>query len=64
MRHDLRKGVHGPGLQLERLRGCLKAAAPDRLRVDSELRFTYESPHFFEIFPVSPERIIGKTRHS
>lgn len=30
--------------------------------MDSKLRFTFLSPRFFELFPIDPENIIGKTR--
>lgn len=46
----------------QRFRDVAESAGDWIWEMDADLRFTYESPRFFEIFPVAPERIIGKTR--
>ncbi|HSE77639.1 MAG TPA: sugar diacid recognition domain-containing protein, partial [Alphaproteobacteria bacterium] len=45
----------------QRFRDVAESAGDWIWEMDADLRFTYESPRFFEIFPVAPERIIGKT---
>jgi PAS domain S-box-containing protein len=46
----------------QRFRDVADSAGDWIWEMDSDLRFTYLSPRFFELFPVLPERIIGKTR--
>ncbi len=46
----------------QRFRDVAESAGDWIWEMDADLRFCYESPRFFEIFPVAPERIIGKTR--
>lgn len=49
-------------LSEQRFRDVAESAGDWIWEMDAALRFTYLSPRFFEIFPVSPDRIIGKTR--
>ncbi len=46
----------------QRFRDVAESAGDWIWEMNGELRFTYLSPRFFEIFPVSQESIIGKTR--
>jgi PAS domain S-box-containing protein len=46
----------------ERFRDVAEIAGDWIWEMDENLRFTYLSPRFFEIFPVMPANIIGKTR--
>jgi PAS domain S-box-containing protein len=46
----------------ERFRDVAEIAGDWIWEMDENLRFTYLSPRFFEIFPVVPANIIGKTR--
>ncbi len=49
-------------LSEQRFRDVAESAGDWIWEMDADLRFTYTSPRFYEIFPVSPEEIIGKTR--
>lgn len=49
-------------LSEQRFRDVAESAGDWIWEMDAELRFTYLSPRFYEIFPVSPDEIIGKTR--
>lgn len=46
----------------QRFRDVAESAGDWIWEMNGELRFTYLSPRFFEIFPVPPESIIDKTR--
>ncbi len=46
----------------QRFRDVTESAGDWIWEMDEDLRFTYLSPRFFEIFVIPPERIIGKTR--
>jgi PAS domain S-box-containing protein len=46
----------------ERFRDVAETAGDWIWEMDENLRFTYLSPRFFQIFPVLPAMIIGKTR--
>jgi len=46
----------------DRFRDVAETAGDWIWEMDAALRFTYLSPRFFEIFPVTPTDIIGKTR--
>jgi PAS domain S-box-containing protein len=46
----------------QRFRDVAESAGDWIWEMDGDLRFTYLSQRFFEIFPVSPDQIIGKTR--
>jgi len=46
----------------ERFRDVAEIAGDWIWETDADLRFTYLSPRFFEIFPVEPTNILGKTR--
>ena len=56
------RGMHLLEQSEQRFRDVAESAGDWIWEMDADLRFTYESPRFFEIFPVAPERIIGKTR--
>jgi len=45
-----------------RFRDVAESASDWIWEMDADLRFTYVSPRFYEIFQVSPDRVIGKTR--
>ncbi len=49
-------------LSEQRFRDVAESAGDWIWEMDENLRFTFLSPRFFEIFPVPPDRIIGKTR--
>ena len=49
-------------LSEQRFRDVAESAGDWIWEMDADLRFTYLSPRFFELFPVPPGRIIGKTR--
>ena len=49
-------------LSEQRFRDVAESAGDWIWEMDEDLRFTFLSPRFFEIFPVPPNRIIGKTR--
>ena len=46
----------------ERFRDVADTAGDWIYEMNADLRFTYISDRFFEIFPVRPEQVIGKTR--
>jgi PAS domain S-box-containing protein len=46
----------------QRFRDVAETAGDWIWEMDGNLRFTYLSPRFFEIFPIAPAAIIGKTR--
>ena len=46
----------------ERFRDVADTAGDWIYEMNADLRFTYISDRFFEIFPVKPEQVIGKTR--
>jgi PAS domain S-box-containing protein len=46
----------------QRFRDVAESAGDWIWEMNADLRFTYLSPRFFEIFPVSPQAIIGRTR--
>ena len=46
----------------QRFRDIAETAGDWIYEMDADLRFTYISDRFFEIFPVTPAQIIGKTR--
>lgn len=45
-----------------RFRDVAESASDWIWEMDADLRFTYVSPRFYEIFQVSPDSVIGKTR--
>jgi PAS domain S-box-containing protein len=49
-------------LSEQRFRDVAESAGDWIWEMDQELRFSYLSPRFFEIFRVGPEAILGKTR--
>jgi PAS domain S-box-containing protein len=59
---EAERGKHMLEQSEQRFRDVADSAGDWIWEMDADLRFTYESPRFFEIFPVPPERIIGKTR--
>lgn len=50
------------GISEQRFRDVAESAGDWIWEMDADLRFTYLSPRFFQLFPVPPQRIIGKTR--
>jgi PAS domain S-box-containing protein len=46
----------------QRFRDVADSAGDWIWEMDAELRFSYASPRFYELFPVSPDQLIGKTR--
>ena len=56
--------LHARELELseQRFRDVAESAGDWIWEMDAGLRFSYMSPRFFEIFPIHPDRVIGKTR--
>jgi diguanylate cyclase (GGDEF)-like protein/PAS domain S-box-containing protein len=49
-------------ISLERFADIAESAGDWIWEMDSNLRFSYMSPRFFELFSIAPEEFIGKTR--